>query len=104
MSILILILLVSLISCTLPLYCMQVLDAAERALIAIAADGSALLDPELDIFAAVAEEQPLFAVWRDRFANTEVKSADGTKHKVFAAALDEARNPSQQAPPANYMY
>jgi hypothetical protein len=78
---------------------MQVLDAAERALIAIAADGSALLDPELDIFAAVAEEQPLFAMWRDRVANMEVKAADGTKHKVFAAALDEARNPSQQAPP-----
>jgi hypothetical protein len=44
----------------------EVLDFAETALVAIAADGHSLLDPSLDPFAAIAAKQPSFKSWQER--------------------------------------
>jgi hypothetical protein len=54
-----------------------------------------IFNPSLDFFEDVADKQPLFKAWRDDFFNTKLKSPDGTKHKVFQLALDEARDPMQ---------
>ena len=72
----------------------RVLELAEDAFVAIAADGSKLLDPSLDPFAEITAKQPLFAKWRLGRMKRSVRSADGTtKHRVFEHVLAEARSP-----------
>ena len=83
----------------------RVLELAEEAFIAIAADGRKLLDPTLDPFAEIKKQQPLYAQWRKERLRQSVKSPDGkTKHRVFERVLAEARSPeskgNKQAEPA----
>lgn len=95
----------------------DVLDGVEAILILIAEDGQVLLlrptprawsalsdgtyhsqeifNPALDFFEDIAEKQPLFKAWRADFFDTTMKSPNGTKHKVYQLALDEARDPIQ---------
>ena len=72
----------------------RMLELAEEAFVAIAADGSKLLDPTFDPFKEIAEQQPLFAAWqKERMART-IKSPDGsTKYRVYERVLAEARSP-----------
>lgn len=71
----------------------RVLELAEEALVAIAADGRKLLDPTLDPFAEITAKQPLFAQWqRERMART-IKAPDGTRHRMYERVLAEARSP-----------
>lgn len=71
-----------------------VMDEIEHALVAITMDGSVLFDDSVDFFEGTAKTQPLFEAWRRNFFAQKVASPDGTKHAVFQAALDEARNPT----------
>lgn len=74
----------------------KVLDLVERFLLRAQHDGSRFLDPELDIFRSIAEEQPLFAEWRHYTMHEDsILSPDGkTKHLVWKLALDELRSPT----------
>ena len=63
----------------------------------VAADGNALLDPELDIFAPVAAKQPLFAKWRADNAAQTVRAADGKTPHARWKVLREAQQPQQAA-------
>lgn len=69
-------------------------DLVETALERIATDGNALFDPALDIFAPIADEQPLFAAWRKALMEQTHASPDGTKHRLWECALTEARSPA----------
>jgi hypothetical protein len=72
----------------------RVLELAEAAFVAIAADGRKLLDPTLDPFAEIAASQPAFATWRAKRAQKKVVAPDGTEHPMYADVLAEARNPT----------
>ncbi|MDC0525801.1 hypothetical protein OAO87_02285 [bacterium] len=72
----------------------RVLELAEEALIAIAADGRKLLDPTLDPFAEITAQQPLFKAWQQETMARTIKAADGTKHRVYQRVLAEARAPT----------
>ena len=71
------------------------LDLVEELLVKVAADGAALLDPELDVFKPIADEsQPLFQKWREDLAKETIPSPDGsTQHPWYQRVLDEARKP-----------
>jgi hypothetical protein len=71
----------------------KVMDLVEKAMVEVAADGRRLLDPAFDPFEAIAAEQPVFKAWRDKLMAQQVKSFDGTPHKVNELALAEARSP-----------
>ena len=71
----------------------EVLELAEAAFKAIAADGHSLLDPSLDPFAAVAAKQPLFAAWRAAEEEKTIKAFDGTEHR-YSRVIAEARSPA----------
>ena len=70
-----------------------VLDLVEGALVNIAANGHALLDPGLDIFKPIAEKQQLFAEWRAANAQETVTAADGTTKHARWKVLSEAQSP-----------
>ena len=36
-----------------------------------------LLDPDLDVFASIAETQPLFKAWREQLLKDEIDAPDG---------------------------
>ena len=72
----------------------RVLELAEAAFIAIAADGRKLLDHNFDPFAEIADSQPAFAAWRKERAKETVTSPDGKKHPVYERVGDEARSPT----------
>lgn len=77
----------------------RALDLVEQFLCKAQHDGSLFFDPELDIFKAIADEQPLFAEWR-RFSLHEdaVCAPDGkTKHLVWRLARDELQCPADAA-------
>lgn len=75
-----------------------VFDAIEGLLEQIAADGEVLLDPELDPFAAIAQEQPLFRQWREHVQDEEIQAPDGrTRFKWYSLVLNEARSPENQS-------
>ena len=65
----------------------------------VAADGSVLLDPNLDIFKAIADQQPLFADWRKHmYEHKLVGSADGsTYHLAYSLARDEIFSPVDES-------
>ena len=69
----------------------RVLELAEAAFVAIAADGRKLLDPTFDPFTEIADSQPAFKAWREARAEETVTSADGTKHRVYERVGAEAR-------------
>jgi len=72
----------------------ELLDKTYDVMVAVAADGSVLLDPALDPFASVAVSQPKFAARRAAQQQQTIKSPDGTVHLVHTRTLAEARNPS----------
>ena len=72
----------------------RVLELAEAAFIAVAADGSKLFDSSFDPFAEIFATQPAFAAWRVARAQETMTAPDGTKHRVYESVLAEARNPS----------
>ena len=74
--------------------CSRMLELAEEMFQAIAADGHALLDPTLDPFKEIADEQPLFRAWRVAREARVTKAPDGTAYTVLKAALAEARSPA----------
>ena len=71
-------------------------DLAYEALVKVEADGSHLLDPNLDIFGPIADKQPLFAEWRRHTFQAESSlSPDGsTKHLTYALVRRELLNPA----------
>ena len=71
----------------------RVLELAEEAFVAIAADGRKLLDPNLDPFAEITRSQPRFAAWQQERSKRVLKAADGTKYRVYERVLAEARSP-----------
>ena len=74
------------------------LDLTEQVLVKAAANGAALFDPELDVFASIAKEQPLFQVWRDELAADTVIAPDGKqKHPWFKQVLSEAQAPKNKS-------
>ena len=70
----------------------RVLELAEAAFVAIAADGRKLLDANLNPFAEIAALQPVFAAWQAKRAQQEQMAPDGTRHRVYERTLAEARN------------
>jgi len=74
-----------------------VLDEIAKGLDEIASDGHRLLDPELDLFAGVAANQPAFGEWRAAEMQHVIKSPDGASHLVYQRALSEARQPTHAA-------
>ena len=72
----------------------QLLDTTYDVMVAVAADGSALLDPTLDPFSDIAETQPAFANHRRKQQLETVKAPDGTLHLSHVRTLHEARSPS----------
>ena len=60
-----------------------------------AADGSVLLDPNLDIFKSIRDKQPLFAeLHRFMFEEDHILAPDGkTPHLVFQLVREELLNP-----------
>lgn len=73
----------------------RVLDIVEEFFIRAQHDGSLFLDPELDLFKPIADEQPLFARWRADVYERETRvSPDGsTKHLIYKLARDELLQP-----------
>lgn len=74
----------------------EAFDAVEQFLIRARHDGSLFLDPDLDIFKDIAEQQPAFAHWREYTFKEEFRLApDGrTKHLLYQRALQELLHPS----------
>ena len=70
----------------------RVLELAEAAFVAIAADGRKLLDANLDPFAEIATSQPAFAAWRAERALQEQTAPDGTPYRVYERSLAEAQS------------
>ena len=75
------------------------LDLVEELLVKAAANGAVLFDPELDVFAPIAEEpQPLFQAWRKELASETVAAPDGkTKHSWYKRVLSEAQVPKNES-------
>lgn len=73
----------------------RVLDIVEQFMLEAQRDGSLFLDPELDLFKNIADEQPLFAEWRHFTFTKDVVLSPGStvKHLVYKLALDEALQP-----------
>ena len=71
----------------------RVLELAEEAFIAVAADGSKLFDLAFSPFTEISQQQALFASWQAEVMALTVKAADGTKHRVYERVLAEARSP-----------
>jgi hypothetical protein len=69
-------------------------------LVRASADGSVLLDADIDVFKPITETQLLFAEWREHFYEKDhALSPDGsTPHLIFALARDEVFNPQAHAP------
>ena len=74
--------------------CSRMLELAEVMFKAVATDGHALLDPALDPFKEIADQQPLFREWRAAREARVTKSPDGTAYAIHKAALAEARSPA----------
>ena len=74
----------------------KLLDETYDLMVAVAANGSALLDPSLDPFASIATTQPKFAKHRRTQQEKKVFAPDNTPHLVHVRTLEEARNPSTE--------
>eukprot|EP00966_Prymnesium_polylepis_P138443 3198925-Prymnesium_polylepis.1 len=75
-----------------------VLDLVEGLLERVAADGEVLFDPELDVFASIAEQQPAFQKWREQLLEDTVTAPDKrTKHAWYQRVLKEAQQPQNKS-------
>lgn len=74
----------------------KLLDETYDLMIAVAADGSALLDSTLDPFASIVQTQPKFSAHRRAQQQQTVMAPDGTVHPVHVRTLEEARSPSTE--------
>lgn len=74
----------------------EALDLVEEVLLVAQHDGSVFFDPELDIFAPIADKQPMFAAWRKyTFEDETILAPDGqTKHLVWQMARAELLSPT----------
>ena len=72
----------------------ELLDETYDLMVAVGADGSALLDPTLDPFASIAATQPKFDAHRQAQQQQTVTAPDGTVHLSHVRTLQEARSPS----------
>eukprot|EP00965_Chrysotila_dentata_P024624 815997-Pleurochrysis_carterae.AAC.1 len=74
-----------------------VFDLLEKIMIDVAADGATLFDPELSVFQAVADEQPLFKSYLEHEMRAEmVRSPDGSQtYARFKTVLAEAQQPQE---------
>ena len=72
-----------------------VLDLVEKAMEEIVADPEKLLDPDINIFAPVAEEVTEFAEWQKEQLEATVAAEDGTDIDLVRAVLSEARAPAE---------
>ena len=63
-------------------------------MVAVAADGSKLLDTTWDPWAPLADKYPAFTAERQRQMAKTIKSPDGTPHPIHKLILAEARDPS----------
>ena len=72
----------------------EIADLVHSSMQEIAADPSRLLHPNFDMWASLTETVPEFAVWRTHRMGETKRAADGTKHYVHRAVLDEARSPA----------
>eukprot|EP00966_Prymnesium_polylepis_P182599 4230608-Prymnesium_polylepis.1 len=72
----------------------DLVDVQESIMVAVAADGSKLLDPTWDPWAPLAAKYPAFDVERQKQMAKTVRSPDGTPHPVHKLILAEARDPS----------
>ena len=72
----------------------ELVDVQERMMVAIAADGSKLLDPTWDPWAPLAAKYPAFDTERQRQMAKIIKSPDGMSHPIHKLILAEARDPS----------
>ena len=72
----------------------KLLDETYDMMVAVAADGSALLSATQDPFASIAKTQPKFAAHRRAQQQQTVKAPDGTIHHAHMRTLEEARSPS----------
>ena len=73
----------------------RALDLVEQLFTKASVDGKVLLDPTLDVFKEIADEQPLFAAWRKHmYEEHTVVGPDGkTKHLAYKLAHDEIFSP-----------
>ena len=78
-----------------PLSMGRALDMVEKVFKDAALDGSVLLNPTLDIFKEIADEQPLFAAYRKfMYEEEHVYSPDGEeKHLIYHLVRQELLNP-----------
>ena len=72
------------------------MDAVEQLIIAVAADGRTLLDPEFDPYASITASQKEFREWQKNNMERKIKSADGKEHPINKLALAEARDPASK--------
>jgi hypothetical protein len=74
----------------------RALDLVEQFFVKASVDGSLFLDPTLDIFKEIADEQPLFAEYRKHMyeEHTNVGPDGKTRHHAFQLARDELLTPS----------
>ena len=74
----------------------EALDLVEQFFEKAQHDGSLFLDPTLDLFAPIAEKQPLFDEWRTKTLPQETRlSPDGSKqHHVWHLVRDELLQPT----------
>lgn len=74
----------------------RVLDIVEQFFERAQHDGSMFLDPDLDLFKTIADEQPRFAEWRRfTYEDDHVLSPDGsTRHLVWKKVREELLQPS----------
>jgi len=77
--------------------CSRMLELAEKMFQEIAADGHALLDPALDPFKEIADEQPLFRAWRVAREARVTKAPDGTAYTGCVAPRVETTNDTCRA-------
>ena len=75
-----------------------VLDIVEGLLERVVADGEVLFDPELDVFASIAEQQPAFLKWRQELMEETITAPDKkTKHAWYSRVLKEAQQPQSKS-------
>lgn len=74
----------------------EALDLVEQFFERAQHDGSLFFNPSLDIFAPIADKQPLFAAWLvDTYEKDHILAPDGkTKHLRFKLVRDELLEPS----------
>ena len=78
-----------------PVSMTRVLDIVEQLFVKASTDGAVIIDPTLNVFKEIADEQPLFAKYlKDLFEEYKVLAADGkTEHLAYKLARAELLSP-----------